>query len=584
MAIVTINDEHLNNIADAIREKNAGNIIKTDSEAVLETRISKTTNATGFDTCNGNYSNYLDTKDVVAIPGAKRMHVKVGYQTEGINFDWLYIIPENGDAIGPLGGEEITIAEYDFPDTDTVTFEFSSNFSYNSYLGYYAEITGYGEGKIDLGTCEYKPREMADAIAAIPSRSTPGGEEIVLRTPDEIYEQDRPADWPVLPDPVDDNEIYYLCKTIWDGTSKYFVNPEGPATRDVEWGYIDANGEFVVTQSVQNQAGVYWGRRGSSKETETDVYHVVRTTKGDSTYDNPTQSYQTSHTTNVLEIKARGSNLRFGGGSRASYYLGFSNCKFITLYGPQDWDADSSKKFSGCSALKCLRFDSDENNIFLQPNSKITSLASLFASCHCLEYAYPINNFTSVTNIGYIYQYCYKLQKIELANDVATTATSVLANCHGLKEASIKLPKSTSMAMFSNQAHRARRITNLDLSGATSTSNTQYLCGYTCEEMLNVKINSSLSYSSYSPFYYQNYGTYQLRRIVMDPTQEGMPTALKIGLYAADKEGIIEFFESLPYITTESALTIYNYALYDMPVEDVLAIAIEKGYTVSITK
>ena len=125
---------------------------------------------------------------------------------------------------------------------------------------------------------------------------------------------------------------------------------------------------------------------------------------------------------------------------------------------------------------------------------------------------------------------------------------------------------------------------NLDLSEATSTSYTQYLCGYTCEEMLNVKINSSLSYSSYSPFFYNQYGTYQLRRIVMDPTQQGMPAELKIGLYAADKEGIIEFFESLPYITTDCVLTIYNYALYNMPAEDVLAIAVEKGYTVSFTK
>lgn len=427
----------------------------------------------------------------------------------------------------------------------------------------------------------YKPVDMAPAIAAI---TTGGSSEIVVRTPDEIYAQDRPAEWPVLPDPTEDGEVYYLCKTPWDGTTKYFVMPEGPSVGDIEWGYIDENGQFVVTLSSQDEGGVYWGRRGASKETETDVYHVIRTTDGDSTYDTPKESYQISYTTYVLEVKARGSNFRFGSGGRSSYFKGFTECKFITLYGPQNWDADMSSKFSGFSALKCLRFDSDENNIFLQPNSKITSLKNFFSSCYCLEYAYPIDKFTKLTDVSYMYSYCYSLKKIELANDVVTTTASIINTCHGLKEISIKFPKGTSMNLYGGQSHRARKITNWDVSGATSTSSCQYTPGYACEEMLNVKINSSLSYSSYSPFFYSGYGSYQLRRITMDPTQEGMPAATKVGLYAAQKADIIEFFESLPTITTDCALTIYNYALYGMPVEDLLAIAVEKGYTVSFTK
>lgn len=428
----------------------------------------------------------------------------------------------------------------------------------------------------------YKPVDMAPAIAAITGGG--GSAEIKVRTPDEIYAQDRPADWPVLPDPTEDNEIYYLCETEWDGTSKYFVFPECSVTHDVEWGYIDENGEFVVTQSVKNETGSYWGRYGSSKDANTDKYHVVRTTRGDTTQDAPTSSNKSSdRMPYVREIKARGKNFKFGTGKN-DYYVGFTGCHFITLYGPQDWNADSSRKFTGMSALKCLRFDSEENNIFLQPNSKVTSLANLFSSCYCLGHAYPINNFTKLTNITGMYQYCRNIRKIEIENETVTTATSVLSECHGLLECSIKLPKSTSMSPFSNQCPRIRRFTNLDLSGATSTSYVQYLIGYACEEVLNAKINSSLSYSGYSPFFYSGYGTHQLRRLVMDPTQVGMPTELKVGLYAADKEGIIEFFESLPTITTDCVLTICNYAFYNMPIEDVLSVAIEKGYTVSITK
>ena len=425
----------------------------------------------------------------------------------------------------------------------------------------------------------YKPTEMAAAISAITTGG--GSSEITVRTPDEIYAQDRPADWPILPDPIDDKEIYYLCETFWDGTSKYFVYPQGPSTCDVEWGYINENGEFVVTQRSTDVKGVYWGRYGASKETETDKYHVMRTTKGDSTYDAPTETYHTSRTIQVLEIKARGTNFQFSG-SRTQYFKGFTNCSFITLYGPQDWAADSSYKFYGLSKLKCLRFDSDEHNVFLQPNSKITNLKYLFGSCYCLEYAYPINNFTKVTDISYMYAYCKNLKKATIENDTTTTISGVLNECRGLKECSLRLPKGTSASLFTNC--RINKFTNLDLSGITSVSGIQNALGYCCEEMLNVKIKSSLEYSSYGPAYYSSYGSQQLRRFTMAPDQEGMPTEFKVMLYAADKEGIREFFESLPTITTNCALTVYNYRLFSIPDEEILSIATNKGYTVSITK
>lgn len=428
----------------------------------------------------------------------------------------------------------------------------------------------------------YKPTEMAAAISAITTGG--GSSEIKVRTPEEIYTEDRPADWPVLPDPVEDNEIYYLCETMWDGTSKYFVFPQCSVTHDVEWGYINENGEFVVTQRSTDVKGVYWGRYGASKETETDKYHVVRTTKGDTTQDAPTSSNKSSDKMPyVREIKARGKNFKFGTGKN-DYYVGFTNCSFITLYGPQDWNADSSYKFYGLSKLKCLRFDSDEHNIFLQPNSKITSLSRLFSSCYCLEYAYPINNFTKLTDVSFIYGYCYNLRKADIENDVVTTTNGVLQDCKGLVECSIKIPKGTSAAIHYSSPGRTRKFTNLDISGATSTSYMQYIIGYGCEEMLNVKINNSLDYSSYGPAYYNSYGSQQLRRFTMVPDQESMPASFKVMLYTADKDNIKEFFESLPTITTTCALTIYNYMLYSTPDEEILSIATNKGYTVSITK
>lgn len=426
-------------------------------------------------------------------------------------------------------------------------------------------------------TDTYKPTEMAAAISAIQTGG--GSSEVTVRTPDEIYAQDRPADWPVLPDPTEDRETYFLCETIWNGTIKTFVLPQGPDTKDVEWGYTDENGEFVVTHSMTNQKGVYWGTFGVGDDghPETNKYYVMRVT-GDATYDAPTRSGQTSKTPYVLEIKARISNPKFGTG-RTGYFIGFTNCHFITLYGPQNWSADSSKKFREFKKLKCLRFDSDENNIFLHPNSTVTNLSYLFGSCDCLEYAYPINNFTQLTDIHYIYSTCRNLKKVALENDTVTDMAYALELCKGIKECSIKLPKGTDPSgLFASGT--INKFTNLDLSGIQTLSDIKNILGSCGEEILNVKINSSLNYDSSWPGYCSN-GSQKLQRFTMAPDQNGMPTRFKIMLYTADKNGIKECFESLPTITTSCSLTIYNYALSSLPDEELLSIATNKGYTVS---
>lgn len=165
MAKYSIEDTTLINIADAIREKNTGKI--RINEVVVGTDTSKTHNATGFDSYNGSYNNNLGVSDTVRIPGATKIKVKIAYQTESTNYDYVIITPGVGDATAKLGGTTRKEEEFEFPGTDTVTFKFISDSSNGSYLGYYAEITGVEEEEIDLGISEYFPAEMAEAIRAI---------------------------------------------------------------------------------------------------------------------------------------------------------------------------------------------------------------------------------------------------------------------------------------------------------------------------------------------------------------------------------------------------------------------------------
>lgn len=178
MAIVTINDSILTDIGDALRQHH-GDTKTIIHETVMPAPavISKTPNATGWDTHDGGYGNKKNIYDVVTIPGASTIKVKMAYRTENYRFDYVKVASGNltempADATA-YGGTTWTQIDLEFTDTDTVTFFFHSDDSTHNYLGYYAECTGYdadGNPATYIETTEeevvntYKPADMAAAI------------------------------------------------------------------------------------------------------------------------------------------------------------------------------------------------------------------------------------------------------------------------------------------------------------------------------------------------------------------------------------------------------------------------------------
>ncbi|MDO5406055.1 MAG: SpaA isopeptide-forming pilin-related protein [Eubacteriales bacterium] len=97
----------------------------------------------------GEYGNSMNEIQVVTIPGADRLHVKITCQTESINYDWVCIYPPDmtplvtnhtGSISGKLGGKVKTTNEYDV-EGDTVKFYLHSDRTSSNYYGYYAEVT-----------------------------------------------------------------------------------------------------------------------------------------------------------------------------------------------------------------------------------------------------------------------------------------------------------------------------------------------------------------------------------------------------------------------------------------------------------
>jgi hypothetical protein len=166
MAKYSIEDTTLTNIADAIRDKYPRQTIKREIE--VGRQVSKSPNATGFDSFNGAYPDSYTNTDTITIEGATKIKIKIAYQTESTQYDYLQVTVNGitGSKLG--GGSTIQTVEYEYEDTNQVKFYFKSDSSNGNYLGYYAEVIGYTVVEEELEEETYTPLEMPEAINNIP--------------------------------------------------------------------------------------------------------------------------------------------------------------------------------------------------------------------------------------------------------------------------------------------------------------------------------------------------------------------------------------------------------------------------------
>lgn len=143
-----------------------------------QTRYSHTPNISADGKKKGNYANNLNLNDVITIPGATKLHVKLTYAGESANYDWVCMWKGNHpdyqaaykyrDAISingvqKFGGGNGKTVECDV-EGDTVTFGFKSDGSGcgNGY-GYYAVVTSDKQEEEDFSiTNEEKPSGQPD--------------------------------------------------------------------------------------------------------------------------------------------------------------------------------------------------------------------------------------------------------------------------------------------------------------------------------------------------------------------------------------------------------------------------------------
>lgn len=121
----------------------------------VTSKYSHTANISDDGVQSGNYANNLNLNDVVTIPGATKLHVKLTYGGEA-SYDWVCMWEGNHpdykasnnyntavriNGTSKFGGGNGTTVEYDM-EGDTVTFGFKSDSGgYGNGYGYYAVVT-----------------------------------------------------------------------------------------------------------------------------------------------------------------------------------------------------------------------------------------------------------------------------------------------------------------------------------------------------------------------------------------------------------------------------------------------------------
>ena len=227
--LYTIKESTLTDIGNALRRRHGETKIGTVivEEVVPAVIVSKTPNATGFDSYDGGYGNNNQLVDIIKIPNAQSIKIKIAYSTEAFS-DRIciagkeYKTPlEFTEYEQMLQGESNGIKEYTINNTDVVSILFSSDSGGSDYLGYYAEIRGLDENGNELGEQTVTVEKEAEVLNTFSSdKMAQVIDDIPQAPPDEAFL-------------VTGNCMYRFSSGGWD------------------W-FINQYGDKITTKSVNN--------------------------------------------------------------------------------------------------------------------------------------------------------------------------------------------------------------------------------------------------------------------------------------------------------------------------------------------
>ena len=144
---------------------------------------------------------------------------------------------------------------------------------------------------------------------------------------------------------------------------------------------------------------------------------------------------------------------------------------------------------------------------------------------------------------------------------------------------------------FSHHSNSVSYYDDLDVSGYTASGHSSYLYKMTTSaiEINNLKVGPvSLTSSNvlYNTSISDSNSSYRyLKKVTMSPEQTGdnMPTSWTMALLGMSYSNLKLFLNSLPTVTKGNKLTIYHTAYCREVPQDLIDIAVGKGYTISFS-
>lgn len=572
--LYSIKESTLIDIADALRRRHGETEIATVIETVdiPSAVVSKTNNATGFNTWEGQYTTGTSC-DVVKIDGATSIKVKMAYQIQ-LSSIYNYVQIASGEytvdtfpknSAEKYGKTTLTTVELVFKNTDVVTFYRYLGLAGN-VLGYYAEcyaldengnqISGIVEIEVEKEVKKtYRSNEMAQAIDDIEAGSDPIVEAITIES----------------------NGTYTAPEGV-DGYSPITVNvPQDGSPPDEA---------FLITGSCSYKFAYgswdWFLRQHGNKITTKDIISPI----------------YMFHYSNINEIPFD-INLSYNCTDLTSI---FSQCRELTsaplIKGTSDQTTNITLTylFNHCWNLKAIPYDyfyNIGNDDYWAAAQKTTSGSRrnyMFTDCYSLRQLPDIHMlFTAVTSATYslynsMCNNCYALDEITNLPVNSATLTSnhfsnTFYNCNRLKNVIFTTQKDGTPYVARWKSQTIDLSTNVGYDGNSTENYLKYNSGITRDKEVVARVDGDDT-------------TYQTLK--NDP--DWYTTSIKYSRY--NKDSAVATINSLPdtsaYLATQSSGTntikfkgeagsATDGGAINTLTEEEIAVATAKGWTVTLS-
>ena len=387
----------------------------------VETKVTKyshTPNVKDDGTQDGNYANNLSTNDVVTIPGASKLHVKITYGGESASYDWVSVWQgahsdykaesDYSKAISgaqKLGGGSHTSSsntkEFDV-NGDSVTFGFKSDYSgVGDGYGYYAVITADVTPGV---TPDVTPDVTSEAYAVFDSSD---GSFTFFRDDKGKYTDGQ----------VSGTKTYYRGFEDITGYTKpsWCDSSSGDQKNDVK--------TVAFKDKIQPKTCYYWFKNADTLTSITGL-----------------DKLDTSAVMSMESMFCGCSSLTslnlssFNTANVTDMYRMFYNCSKLTSLDVSNFNTANvtkmSRMFQNCSKLTSLNLSSFNT-------ANVTNSFYMFQNCSKLT-SLDVSNFNTANmkDMSYMFQNCISLTSLDVSSFNTANVTDMsymFQNCRSLK-------------------------------------------------------------------------------------------------------------------------------------------------------